>query len=176
MSRVDDLFEELKTFQSNKRLPPVELWQPERIGEIDIRIDRDGGWHHEGRPIDRLSIARVFSTILRLDDGEYFLVTSPEKLKIVVDDVPFIGIDAQVRGDSQMSEIIVSTNMDDHVELSGQNPLEMREGIPYVEVRNGLFARLSRNVYYRLIEHGQDEDGIWCLYSNGTRFELGSTD
>ena len=173
MTQVDDLFEALKTSQNNKRLPPVDQWLPQRVGKIDIRIDYDGQWHHDGRPIRRHAIAKVFSTILRLDGDDYFLVTPVEKLKIVVADVPFLGIDAEVRGVSENCEIIISTNMDDHVGLSVENPLAMRKGVPYIHLRANLWARLSRNVYYRLIEHGQEETGTWCLYSNGARFELG---
>ena len=174
MDPVNSLFEELKDLQATKKLPPVDLWQPERIGEIDIRIDRDGCWHHDGRLIERTAIAKVFSTILRLDEDNYYLVTPQEKLKIEVEDVPFLVTDAQTRGAGESLEIVVSTSMDDHVVISSEHPLIMRGDAPYVDIRTGLLGRISRSVYYYLVELGQEEASTWCLYSSGARFELGA--
>ena len=174
MERINSLFDELKTLQADKKLPPVEAWSPDRIGEIDIRIDETGRWHHDGRLIERTAISRVFSTILRLDDDEYYLVTPQEKLRIEVEDVPFLGVNLETQGRAEDLQIIVTTNMDDHVVISSENPLQMREEIPYVRIRGGLFARLTRSMFYALVEFGQEEAGRWCVYSAGTRFDLGS--
>ena len=173
MDPIKTLFDELKAIQASKKLPPVHQWQPENEGEIDIRIDRDGCWHHQGRLIERTAIARVFSTILRLDGNDYFLVTPQEKLKIEVEDVPFLVTDAQTHGAGAELEIVVSTSMDDHVVLSENHPLTMRGDTPYVEIRAGLLARVARSVYYNLVELGRQEASTWCLYSSGARFELG---
>lgn len=173
MDKVDNFFEELITLQAGKSLPPVSQWHPVNEGVIDICIDREGRWYHDGRLIKRPAIAKVFSGILRREHDDYFLVTPVEKLKIRVDDVPFIGTRAETRGEGSALEVIVSTNMEDHVVLCDDHPLEMRGDIPYVQVRDALFARLSRSCYYGLVEQGVEEEGAWCLYSGGARFVLG---
>ena len=88
-------FQELQKAARDRHLPPVGQWNPARVGVIDIRIAANGDWYHEGDPIRRFAIARLFATILRLDDGEYFLVTPAEKLTIRVDDAPFIATDME---------------------------------------------------------------------------------
>ena len=98
MSYIDDLFDTLTQLQQNKRLPPLHLWQPERSGEIDIRIDREGRWYHEGTLIERQPLVDLFATILRLETNGYYLVTPVEKMKILVEEVPFIAVDLDVRG------------------------------------------------------------------------------
>ncbi len=173
MDRLNALFEELKNIQASRSLPPVECWEPQREGAIDIHIDANGRWHHEGRHIQRNAIASVFATILRRDGNQYFLVTPQEKLRISVEDVPFLGIDAQVQGEDEELQVIISTNVGDHVLLSSDHPLQMRDEVPYIEVRNQLYARLTRNTFYFLVDQGVEENGIWCLYSCGSRFELG---
>ena len=173
MDNIQDLFEELKSLQAGKHLPPVSQWHPSREGGIDIRVDREGLWYHEGRLIKRHAIARVFSSILRYEQNAYYLVTPMEKLKIHVEDVPFIGTSTETRGEGVDLEVIVSTNMDDHVVLSDSHPLEMRGDIPYARVRGELYARLSRSCYYRLVDEGVEEEGAWCIYSGGARFVIG---
>ena len=101
MSYIDDLFDTLMQLQQNKRLPPLHLWQPERSGEIDIRIDREGRWYHEGTRIERQPLVALFATILRLETNGYYLVTPVEKMKILVEEVPFIAVDLAVRGSGQ---------------------------------------------------------------------------
>ena len=98
MSYIDDLFDTLTSLQRNKRLPPLHLWQPERTGEIDIRIDREGRWYHEGSRIERQPLVDLFATIIRLEVNGYYLVTPVEKMKITVEEVPFIAVDLDVRG------------------------------------------------------------------------------
>lgn len=140
-------------------LPPVERWRPERVGEIDIRIDADGAWFHEGDPIRRPRLARVFSTILRREGDDYFLVTPYEKLKIAVDDAPFIAVRLDVQGDPR--RLVFRTNMGDQVEAGPSRPLVYRprpgetEKAPYIEVRNGLEARVARTVFFELAELGE---------------------
>ena len=98
MSDIDDLFETLTNLQRSKRLPPLHLWQPEHVGVIDIRIDREGIWYHEGTRIERQPLVDLFATILRREKDDYYLVTPAEKMRIVVDEAPFIAIDLDVRG------------------------------------------------------------------------------
>ncbi|MEQ8689790.1 MAG: DUF1285 domain-containing protein [Pseudomonadales bacterium] len=174
MAELDDLFDDLVARGASKKLPPVEQWQPERVGEIDIRIDTEGVWWHEGGEIKRQGLVNVFASVLRRDGEDYFLVTPVEKLRIVVEDVPFIGIDVERKGSGVEQEILVTTNVDDVVLVDPQHPIEMRDERPYVRVRGDLYARLSRAAFYRLVEFGLEEQGAWILYSRGARYALGS--
>ena len=173
MNQLDRLFNDLAERQNNKKLPPVTQWQPDRIGSIDIRIDTEGAWWHEGRVIKRQGLVNVFSSVLRCDEGVYFLVTPTEKLQIVVEDAPFIGIDFEVAGASSEQQIIVTTNVDDHIVLDAKHRLFMSQEKPYFEVRDNLTGRINRSTFYRLIEFGVEEEGAWQVYSRGARFNLG---
>lgn len=175
MHELDELFANLKADLGDQAYPPVMQWSPERSGQIDIRIDADGTWYHEGREIRRQGLVKVFSSILRCDDGAYFLVTPVEKLAIQVEDVPFIGVDLHSQGAGEALNLILTTNVGDLVEIGAEHPLNMRDERPYVRVRDALEARINRATYYRLVEYGQEEAGVWTVYSNGCRFTLGAT-
>lgn len=114
--------------------------------KTDFKIDRNGVWHHEGSPIKRKALARLFSDrALKIDEaGCYWLQTPYEKYPVEVEDVPYIVVDYEEQGD----KLVFRTNMDETTE----KPLELRNEIPYVEVRDGLYARINRAVYYNLIE------------------------
>ena len=155
--------------------PPVHLWHPSHCGEIDIRIRRDGSWLHEGAPIGREALVRLFSTILRLDPDGYHLVTPGEKLRIVVEDAPF----QAVRVDREGGVLRFTTNVGDTVEAGPGDAIRVEtdpatgEPAPYVHVRRGLEARLSRPVFYELVdmaetragpagpELGVESQGVW---------------
>ncbi len=174
MVNPDALFDQLLKLKEGNRLPPVHLWQPERAGEIDIEIDANGVWRHEGREFQRHSLVKLFASILRLDGTQYFLVTPAEKLKIVVADVPFMAVDMEVKGSGTGTDLLFTTNVDDYVLADHEHPLLMAGEQPYVEVRGGLRARLTRSVFYRLVDCGLEEDDTLAVYSQGSRFELGS--
>jgi hypothetical protein len=116
----------------------------------DFRIARDGTWFHNGAPIKRDALAKLFSDrALKIDEqGNYWLATPFDKYPVVVEDVPYIIVDYTETPEG----LILKTNMEEMVELGPEHPFELREGIPYIEVRNRLFARLSRSVYYNLVE------------------------
>lgn len=169
-------------------LPPVDRWNPADCGEIDMRIARDGSWHYLGTPIGRPALVRLFSTILRREgDGRYVLVTPVEKVGLKVDDVPFIAVSLDVEGDGHDQRLRFLTNVGDETVASAEHPLRVAyrgadgEPQPYVHVRGGLEARLSRSVFYELIamageridQDGQRELGVW---SCGQYFPLGSLD
>ena len=171
-------FQELLKAARDRHLPPVEQWNPARVGVIDIRIAANGDWYHEGDPIRRFRIAKLFATILRLDDGEHFLVTPAEKLKIRVDDAPFIATDMESEGEGRARRILFTTNVDDVVLADAEHPIvvEDRDGEPrpYVEVRSGLRALIARSVFYRLVDLAHEEpDGQFSVWSAGARFVLG---
>ncbi len=154
-------------------MPPVQAWHPERTGAIDIVIEADGRWLHEGREIVRAGMVRVFASILRHDSDGFFLVTPAERLAVTVVDAPFVGIDCDVRGAAEDTDLLVTTNVDDHVLVGPEHALTMRDGRPYVHVRHGLLAMLNRNAYYRLVEAGHLDGDEVCVYSQGVKFPLG---
>ncbi|MEZ5561104.1 MAG: DUF1285 domain-containing protein [Pseudomonadales bacterium] len=177
MAQIDSLFQTLESLQAQKKLPPVGQWHPERVGAIDIRIDRDGTWYHEGAAFQRHALVKLFATVLRKDPDGYYLVTPAEKLRIEVADAPFLGIDLDIRGAGEGAELLFTTNMDDYVVADAEHPLRVTEHQgeprPYLMVRDGLDALISRPVFYRLVDHATQEDDQLVVYSRGTRFPLG---
>lgn len=159
-------------------LPPVHLWNPSHCGEIDIVIKRDGRWVHEGATISREPLVRLFSTVLRKDPDGFHLVTPVEKLKIQVEDAPFVA----VRVDQAGEALRFVTNVGDEVEAGPDNPIRVETGAdgeprPYVHVRRGLEALIARPVFYELAELAQERDTPEgrCLgvTSNGAWFPIG---
>lgn len=177
MPKTNPLFDELLALQAEKKLPPVERWHPERSGRIDIRIARDGGWYHEGEPIRREALVKLFSTILRRDPDGYCLVTPAEKLSIEVEDAPFVATEVEVKGEAEDQQLLFVTNAGDCVLADRTHPIRV-DGLPddprpYVTVRDALDALIARPVYYQLVDlcHA-DADGYW-IWSGGARFRLG---
>ena len=161
---------------AGRGLPPVHLWNPPHCGEIDIRIRRDGAWEHEGAVIGRPALVRLFSTVLRKDPDGFYLVTPVEKLKIAVDDAPFVAVGVERTGEA----LSFLTNVGDVTEAGPENPLRVDadpatgEPAPYVHVRRGLEARLSRPVFYELVEMAQPRGDHLGVVSNGAWFDLGA--
>ena len=165
--------EEIAALANDRSLPPVEQWRPSREGRIDIRIARDGTWWHEGDPIRREALVRLFSTILRREpDGSHVLVTPAEKLTIDVEDAPFVAVEMKAVEDPP--RIAFRLNIGEAVVAGPEHAIELRDGpdgpLPYLHVRRGLWALLARPVYYELIEHalatgntpiGIESDGVF---------------
>ena len=177
---MSEEYERLLRLAREQTLPPVATWEPDRVGEIDIRIRADGIWFHEGAEIKRRAISRLFSTILRREDDDYYLVTPVEKLRIVVEDAPFGAIAMEVAGTGRDQSLLFTTNCDDHVVASKDHPLRMGSSHtgskPYLMVRDGLEALVARSVYYRLVGLVEYEDADeLCVWSAGARFVLGQT-
>jgi len=175
---ADSLFDTLTALQAEKSRPPVHDWHPERQGRIDIRIAADGTWYHEGAPIQRSAMVRLFASVLRRDDDGYCLVTPAERLLIEVEDAPFLAVDLQTTGEGAQRRLLLTTNVDDHVLVDREHPLrvEDRDGEPrpYLHVHDGLDALLSRNLFYQLVELAEAEAGELVVYSDGERFSLGA--
>jgi hypothetical protein len=161
-----------------RRLPPVEKWNPERCGHSGMRIARDGTWYHEGAPIRRPAMTRLFSTVLRREpDGRHVLVTPVEKLDIDVEGTAFRAVEMQTEGSGRDRRIAFRLDSGDAVILDPEHPLRMtRDGYgssPRLLVRHGLEAELSRPVYYELAEialaEGHQPAGVW---SEGQFFTL----
>jgi hypothetical protein len=165
---------------AEKKLPPVEQWNPSHCGASHMRIAADGTWFHEGRPIPRPALVKLFSTILRREpDGRHVLVTPVEKLEIEVEDAPFVAVEATSEGQGRQRRIGFRLNTDDYVIAGPRNRLRVEtagDGTPrpYLHVRGGLEALIARSVFYELVElalaEGGDDVGLW---SDGMFFALG---
>lgn len=146
-----------------KGLPPVHLWNPPYCGDLDIRIGRDGQWWYLGTPIGRMELVKLFASVLKLEDGRYYLVTPVEKIGITVDDAPFVAVDFEVAEPGPNQAITFETNVGDRTVAGPENPIrvvrdpETGEPSPYVHVRCGLEALIDRKSYYRLVEIGDHE-------------------
>lgn len=159
------------------RCASVEQWNPPFCGDIDMRICHDGHWEYMGSPIARESMVRLFASVLRREGDCYYLVTPVEKVRIQVDDVPFIVIGFQQRE----GDIIFTTNMGDHFTLDNQHPLKLSSSgsqpVPYIRVRNRLDARLHRNVFYQLVDMAEEREvnGVrqLCVASGNDYYSLG---
>ena len=168
---------------TGRGLPPVERWNPTHCGDIDIRIARDGSWFHQGSPIGRKELVRLFSTILRKDSDGYHLVTPVEKMRIVVEDAPFVAVLLDREGEGRDQKLVFTTNVGDVVTAGTENPIRVEtapttdEPRPYVHVRRGLEARIARNVFYQLADlavRGEGaESALLGVWSAGRFFPLG---
>lgn len=157
---------------AERRLPPVDQWHPTHCGDSGMRIARDGTWFHDGGPIRREAMVRLFSTVLRREaDGSHVLVTPVEKLSIAVELAAFVATAVTAEGDGPERRIAFSLNSGDAVMLGAEHGLRMVEGVPLLEVRGGLEASLSRPVYYEIAEMAL-ADGPSGLWSGGVRFAL----
>lgn len=154
-ARDKELFKLLGKFESEQKMPPIESWHPTIESEIDIKIDSQGRWFHEGGYFERQDLARLFASILISENGQYFLITPSEKIKIVVEDVPFSIVLMDVKSIQGQQEISFITSLGDEITAGKSNPIEFRQfsgdWVPYVEVRNGLWGRVVQSVYYELM-------------------------
>jgi uncharacterized protein len=159
-------------------LPPVHLWNPAHTGEIDIVIKPDGRWVHEGVTISREALVRLFSTVLRKDPDGIYLVTPVEKLRITVEDAPFVAVRVDRDGDA----LKFLTNVGDEVEAGPDNAIRVEIGEdgeprPYLHVRRGLEALIARPVFYELVEMAEPRDTpdgeTLGVGSNGAWFAVG---
>lgn len=163
---------------AEKRLPPVEKWHPTHCGDSEMRIARDGTWFHQGSPIGRHDMVRLFSTILRREpDGGYVLVTPGEKLDIAVEDAPFVAVEVKGEGEGRDRRLAFRLNTGDLVVAGPDNAIRFEERAdgphPYLYVRGGLEALIARAVYYELAEIALDEDGdAPGLWSDGVFFPM----
>jgi hypothetical protein len=154
-------------------------------GDIDMRIARDGTWHYIGSPIGRMPLVKLFASVLKRDDsGDFWLITPAEMCRIQVDDAPFMAVEMTVAGSAERQELVFRTNLDEIVTMGAANPLRVeinpdtQEPAPYVTIRDGLDALISRAVFYDLVEIAvAREDGpadVLGVWSSGEFFEIGS--
>ncbi|MBA1205163.1 DUF1285 domain-containing protein [Pseudomonas capeferrum] len=180
-AKADDLLSQIPA--AGKGLPPVHLWNPDFCGDIDMRIARDGTWYYLGTPIGRKPMVRLFSTIIRREGDDYFLVTPVEKVGIKVDDAPFVAVILETLGHGEQQVLRFTSNVEDQVDAGSDHPLRVeidprtQEPAPYVVVRGNLEALINRNVFYQLVElavprqiDGQEWLGVW---SSGAFYPIG---
>lgn len=164
--------------ETTRGLPPVHLWNPPFCGDIDMKIAADGTWFYQGSPIGRPAMVRLFSTILRKDPDRFVLVTPVERVGITVEDAPFQAIVMTASSENGRQVLTFRTNVDDEVTADADHPLRFepdpKGGLrPYVLVRGGLWARLTRAIaldLMALVEINDDSCGVW---SSGTFFAMG---
>ncbi len=172
---ASDALSRLIQAASGRGLPPVHLWNPAHCGEIDIVVGADGVWRHEGSPIRRPELVRLFSTVLRKDGEDYCLVTPVEKLTLKVEDLPFRAL--LMRRDGE--DLVFTTDVGDEVRADAEHPIQVEvedatgEPRPRLHVRRGLHARIARSVFYDMVEMAEPRDGRLILTSGGATFDLG---
>jgi hypothetical protein len=153
---------------------PVHLWNPPFCGDLDMRIARDGTWFYLGTPIGRPALVKLFSSILKREGDDYFLVTPVEKVGIKVDDAPFVAVDFTAQGHGEDQTLTFETQVEDRVTAGPDHPIrvaidpETGEPAPYVLIRHNLEALVDRKSFYRLVDLGREESvagvaqfGVW---------------
>lgn len=144
-----------------RKAPPVHLWNPPYCGDLDMRIAADGTWFYMGTPIGRPALVKLFSSVLKKEDGKHFLVTPVEKVGIRVDDAPFQAVEMEMRGEGAGRTLIFRTNVDDVVECNAEHALRFEpeaetDGLrPYLHIRRDLWARVTRALYFDLVSLGE---------------------
>ena len=172
--------------ESAKGLPPVHLWNPPFCGDLDMRIASDGTWFYLGTPIGRLPLVKLFASVLKREGDKHFLVTPVEKCGIVVEDAPFLAVEMQVERGDQGQVLHFRTNVDDWVACGPEHRLHFvtdpaTQGLkPYLHVRRDLWAKVSRAVFYDLVELGEERtvDGtlMFGVTSTNTFFAMAPAD
>lgn len=171
---------EIADLAAQRKLPPVSQWNPQSTSDSLMHIAADGRWFHDGGEIKRLAMIRAFSSLLRREqDGSYWLVTPYEKQSIEVEDAPYIAVEMTSEGSGEDRRLAFRLNSDDLTVAGPDNAIKLRgEGEnakPYLHFRDGLWARISRPVFYELAELAIAENRAAPeLWSNGARFEFGA--
>src|SRR3984893_861927 len=169
------------TGTTEKGLPPVHLWNPPFCGDLDMRIAGDGTWFYMGTPIGRPALVRLFSTILKREDGKHFLVTPMETVGIRVDDAPFLAVEMVKESDSRGRLLRFRTNVDDWVTCDSAHRMRFKAAAdggltPYLHVRADLWAKVTRALYYDLVDMGEERvvDGrpMFGIVSSGEFFAM----
>ena len=168
--------------ETRKGPPPVHLWNPPFCGDIDMKIAGDGTWFYQKTPIGRPSLVRLFASVLKREGDRYFLVTPVEKVGIVVEDAPFIAVELAIEGDRRRQTLTFRTNVDDWVTAGPEHALRFEEeagtgGLkPYLHVRHDLWAKVTRALFYDLVEHGEEREidgkAMFGVASDGVFFAM----
>ena len=172
--------------QGGKGAPPVHLWNPPFCGDLDMRIASDGTWFYLGTPIGRPALVRLFASVLKREDGKYFLVTPVEKVGIVVEDAPFLAVEMRSEDSASGRCLHFRTNVDDWVPCDSGHALrfEREDGSgglkPYLHVRRDLWAKVTRALFYDLVALGEERavgaEKMFGVASGGEFFAMARAD
>ena len=164
--------------RENRRIPPVERWNPPFCGDIDMTIEADGTWLYQRSPIGRPALVKLFSSVLKREGDKYFLVTPVEKIGIAVADAPFLAVEMK----AEPGVLTFRTNVDDWVEAGADHALRFEPecatgGLkPYLHVRRDLWAKVTRALFYDLVALGEERDiggkKMFGVASNGEFFPM----
>ena len=161
---LDGIADHARKEGGKKGLPPVHLWNPPFCGDLDMRIASDGTWFYMKTPIGRPALVKLFSSVLKREGEKYFLVTPVEKIGITVDDAPFTAVEMKAEGEGAARVLHFRTNVDDWVECGPGHALRFEPepntgGLkPYLHVRRDLWAKVTRALFYDLVELGEERD------------------
>jgi len=166
--------------------PPVERWNPPFCGDLDMRIAADGTWYYQKTPIGRLPLVKLFASVLKKEGDKYFLVTPVEKVGLTVDDAPFLAVEMTAARDDQDRQMLTfRTNVDDEVTAGPGHALrfepEVTGGLkPYVHVRRDLWAKVTRALFFDLVELGEEREvegrAMFGVTSMGAFFAMAAAD
>jgi hypothetical protein len=168
--------------RENRGLPPVERWNPPFCGDIDMRIAADGTWFYQKTPIGRPALVKLFASVLKREGDNYFLVTPVEKVGLIVEEVPFLAVELKVEQDARRQVLNFRTNVDDWVTAGPGHALRFEPqpangGLkPYLHVRRELWAKVTRSLFYDLVELGEERDvggkAMFGVCSSGEFFAM----
>jgi hypothetical protein len=171
---------------STKGPPPVHLWNPPFCGDLDMHIATDGTWHYLKTPIGRPALVKLFASVLKREGDKYFLVTPVEKVGITVDDAPFLAVEMKIEEGPGCRVLNFRTNVDDWVACGPEHRLRFEPepdtgGLkPYLHVRRDLWAKVTRALFYDLVELGEDREiageRMFGLVSGGEFFAMAPAD
>ncbi len=166
--------------------PPVERWNPPFCGDLDMRIAADGTWFYMKTPIGRPALVKLFASVLKREGDSYFLVTPVEKCGITVDDAPFLAVELNIENGAEGRVLHFRTNVDDWVECGPHHALRFEPeagtgGLkPYLHVRRDLWAKVTRTLFFDLVEIGEERDvegrAMFGVMSMGTFFPMAPAD
>lgn len=157
------------TKQIETSVAPFESWQPESCGEIDIEIKANGDWYFQATKIDRLNMVKLFARVLTKEQNHYYLKTPIEKMRIRVEDAPFL----ITHWYEKEEFIICCDNLNREYILGDNHPLELKSDVPYLHLHHGVLAKVSRNVFYQWAEIANEKKGRFAICSGGQDFFIG---
>jgi uncharacterized protein len=168
------------------KMPPVELWNPPFCGDLDMRIATDGTWFYLKTPIGRPALVKLFASVLKREGEKYFLVTPVEKCGIKVDDAPFLAVELKIEPGDTGRVLHFRTNVDDWVACGPQHALRFEPeantgGLkPYLHIRRDLWAKVTRALFFDLVELGEERDvggtAMFGVSSMGLFFPMAPAD
>lgn len=176
---MEEKFTQIQTYLDKGQIPPVEKWNPDYCGDSQMRILRNGMWTHQGTPIGRENLVKLFASVLKREGDDYFLVTPVEKLGITVDIAPFVMVDFSVEQGEQGQHLVFKTNLGERVTLNEAHPLTISEVgdelVPLITVRRNLPAVINSSTFVALTELAEpnpDDPDDYRVFSNGSWFSL----